>query len=121
MHMKATINISEMENVVYEAAKKILSESLFHRTYREGKPEKASDVIRGNGWDGVVVSKQPNEMIIRIHPESDAVFPDSSESLPFEELVNDLNIYYEDKGVSARAEGMDEYNGRLGYFIRIKK
>lgn len=113
---------SEVAQVVYGAVKQALNEmNWFHREYREGKPEKASDVIRGNGWDGKVISKKPGEIILSVRQDYDAVFPDFSESLPFEELVEDLNIFYQDNGKQLRAEGLDDYNGRMGYFIKVSK
>lgn len=116
------LNESEVHEVVYGAVKKLLNEmNWFHREYREGKPEKASDVIRGNGWDGKVIAKNPGEMILSVRQDYDAVFPDFSESLPFEQLIEDLNIYYEDKGSPLRAESIEEYNGRGGYLIRISR
>lgn len=113
---------SEVANIVYGAVKKSLNEmNWFHREYQEGKPQKASDVIRGNGWDGNVVSKKPGEMVLLVRQDYDAVFPDTSESLPFDELVEDLNIFYQDNGKPFRAEGLDDYNGKYGYYIRVTR
>ena len=119
---KMKLNEEQVKNIVYESVKKIISEGLFHRTYREGKPNSASDVIKGNGWDGRVVNKTPSEITIRVYHNSDAVFGQSAEQvLPFEELIQDLNIYYEDKGAKCRAFGSEEFNGKSGSYITIKK
>ena len=113
---------SEVAKIVYGAVKKSLNEmNWFHRSYPEGNPQKASDVIRGNGWDGKVVSKKPNEMVLCVYQDSDAVFGDTSESLPFEQLVEDLNIYYQSKGAHFKAESLDEYDGKGGYLIRVSR
>jgi len=117
---KIELSENEIIGIVYAAAKKSLNEmNLLHRTYNEGKPQKASEVIRGNGWDGKVVSKQPGEMILDLHQSSDALIPDTSESLPFEQLVEDLNIFYQDNGLPLRATALENYNGQMGYFIKV--
>lgn len=122
MNSKVNLSESEVQKIVYKTVKNAINEmNFFHREYREGKPEKAADVIRGNGWDGNVISKKPGEMIVKVRQDFDAIAPDTSESLPFEQLVEDLNIFYEDKGSSLRAESLESFNGRYGYFIRISK
>ena len=117
---KLKLNENEIVAIVYNATKKMLSEGLFRRTRPEGKPQKASDVIKGNGWKAVTADKGPNFLVLRCYKSNDAVFA-VDESLPFEELVEDLNIYYQDKGVRTRAEGMEEYNGQAGCFIKVSK
>lgn len=118
---------SEVKQVIYETVKKLLKESTvnemnwFHREYPEGKPQKASEVIRGNGWDGKVISKKPGEIVLSVRQDYDAVFPDFSESLPFEQLIEDLNIFYEDNGKPFKAESIEEYNGKGGYLIRVSR
>ena len=114
------LNESELTQIVYKSVKKLLNEGLFHRTYPEGKPQNVADVIHGNGWKAYIKSKTPNEIIIRCYYDNDAWFP-TDESLPFDELVKDINIYYEDKGVSVRAFPMEEYNGESGAFIALRK
>lgn len=97
---------SELKQVIYNATKKILSENFTHRTYWDGKPQKLSDVFIANGWKPVLISKDANSMTIRVYKHVDSVLYD--EPLPFEELVEDINIYFEDKGSPCRATGNEE-------------
>lgn len=111
------LNENEIKNVVYSSVKKILNENLFYRTRPEGKPQKASDVITGNGWTARTVKKDENEITIRCYHNSDSLFG-YDEPLPFDELVEDLNIYFEDKGSPLRAEGEETEHGA---FITVRK
>lgn len=119
MSIKNTIKLDENEitKVVYEATKKALNEGFYYRTYPEGKPEKASDVITGNGWSARVVSKEPGKIVLKCHQNSDSWLA-LDDVLPFDELVEDLNIYYEDKGLPIRATGEDNDEG---WFITVQR
>lgn len=114
---KTNFSESDLKTVVYESVKKILKEGLFNRTRMEGNPQKASDVIRGNGWSAKTVRKDANELVLRCYKNNDAVFA-TDDSLPFNELVEDLNIYFEDKGSPMRAFGEENEQGSL---ITIRK
>ena len=110
-------NENEIKNVVYSAVKKVMNEGLFYRTRPEGKPEKASDVITGNGWTARTVSKENGCLVMRCYKNNDAILG-TDDSLPFDELVEDLNIYFEDKGSPLRAEGKEDESGA---FITVRK
>lgn len=118
---KVQLNENQIAQIVYNSVKSILKEGLFNRTYREGKPKNAAEVINGNGWKGYIVDRNPNELVIRVYKNSDSILSSFDDVLPFEELVEDLNIYYEDKGAKCRAYGSEEYNGEQGAFITIRK
>ena len=111
------LNESEIQNVVYSAVKKIINEGILYRTRPEGKPQKASEVITGNGWIARTVKKDANSITMRCYTNSDSLFG-FDEPLPFDELVEDLNIYFEDKGSPLRATGEETENGA---FITVKK
>ena len=117
---KLKLNESEITEIVYNATKKMLKEGLFRRTRPEGKPQNASDVITGNGWRAVIADRGTGFLVLKCYESNDAVFA-FDESLPFNELVEDLKIYYQGKNSRTRVEGMEEYNGKQGYFIRISK
>ena len=108
---------SEVQSIVYEAVKKALNEGFMYRTRPEGKPKSAYDVIKGNGWGATTVDKDQRQIILRVFNNSDS-WMRMDDPLPFEELVEDLNIYYEDKGSTCRAYG-EEKDG--GLFITIVK
>lgn len=119
------LNETQITKMVYESVRKILKEGIFTRTRPEGKPQNVADVIHGNGWKAYIKDKKmrngkPVEIIIRCYENNDAWFP-TDESLPFEELVEDINIYYQGKGSSVRAYPMEEYNGIRGAFISLRK
>jgi hypothetical protein len=111
------LNENEIKNVVYSSVKTLLKEGFLGRTMAEGKPEKASDVIRNNGWSVKVLSRNANEMVLRCFEHNDS-WLGTNDSLPFNELVEDLNIYFEDKGSPLRAEGNEDENGSI---ITIRK
>lgn len=93
--------------------------NFFRRKYWEGKPQKASDVLLGNNWTARIVEKEKGRIVIRCYRDGGSMFG-HDDPLPFDELVEDLNIYYEDKGSPLRARGMDGYNGQEGSYIEIK-
>jgi hypothetical protein len=111
------LNEQELKTIVYDSVKNILKEGIFYRTRPEGKPKSASDVIKGNGWTARVVSKDANSVTIRCYTHSDSLFG-MDDPLPFDELVEDLNIYYEDKGSPCRAEGQETDKGA---FITVRR
>jgi hypothetical protein len=116
MNKNIKLTESEVAKIVSDATKKILSESFFHRTYREGKPQKISDVFLGNGWKPVTVAKDANSITVRVYKHVDSFLYD--EPLPFEELADDLNVYFEDKKSPCRATGWEDENGS---FVKITK
>lgn len=116
MNDKVKISEAGLKKIVYEATTRILSEGLFSRTRFEGKPQKASEVIIGNGWKPVVVSKDKDSITLRVYHNANCVLA-FDEPLPFEELVEDLNIYFEGKNSPLRATGYEEG----GSFIKISK
>lgn len=99
--------------------KKQLTEGLFSSPYMEGKPQKISDVFKGNGWKYRVIMRNPDNIIVRCYTDNNNLM--RRNYLPFEELVEDLNIYFQDKNSRCRAQGMEEYNGVQGAFISIMK
>lgn len=121
MEKKQTLNRKEIEEIVYNSTMKLLKEGLFHRTYQEGAPKSAAEVIRGNGWDGYIADNKPNDKVIRVYKNSDAVFSAGDDCLPFEQLVEDLKIYYQDKGINCSVEPIEDYGGKKGSYIRIRR
>ena len=117
---KSKLNENELTKIVYDSVKKLMNEGLFRRTRMEGKPQKISDVLKGNGWKGSAVQNDGRTMVIKCYENNDAVFNFDS-SLPFDQLVEDLNIYFQDKGSRIRATAMEEYNGEEGNFIKLVK
>jgi hypothetical protein len=111
MSNQIKLNESELSEVVYRAVKKTLNEmNLFHRTRFEGKPQKIQDVFKGNGWKCKKISKGQNELVVRCFKDNDAILG-TDDSLPFDELVQDFNIYFEDKKSPVRAYGDDREDG----------
>ena len=112
------INISEekLNSIISSSIKKHLDEGFLYRTRPEGKPQNLNDVIKGNGWKARLVSKTPEEMVLRLYRDSDS-FLGYDDPLPFEELVEDINIYFEDKPSHLRASGYFDN----GSFIKISR
>ena len=113
------VSLKDIKSIVYEATKRMLKEDILNREYPEGSPQKPSDVITGNGWTGETVSRSETELVLRVYKNSgSATFGDT---MSLEELVDDLNTFYEHKNYQSRAESAEEYNGEEGSFIIVRK
>ena len=120
MDKRRKLTEADVTNMVYESVKKILNEGLFNRTYMEGKPQNLLDVLKGNGWGGNVVEKANGQIVLRVYTKSDAVFSNGDDSLSLEDLVEDVKIYYQDKGKNVSVSSTYDYNGQEGAFLIIK-
>ena len=110
---------TQIKNIVTECVKKIMNEGWFSKkSQMPEKPQSVNDVFKGNGWYYTVVDKVPGDFVVRCYVSNSSSL---RTALPFEELVEDVNIYYEDKGLPIKAEGMEEYNGTEGAFMRVRK
>ncbi len=116
MRKNIELNASELTYIIKESVGQILEGIFSKKQNFPEKPQKASDVIRANGWTGKTVDKAPNMVVIRCYPDAPMW-----KVLPFDDLVEDLNIYYQHKGVPCKATGLDEYNGQRGGFIVVKR
>lgn len=96
------VSEKQIEEMVYMSVKKALNESVFGDKfdgYKEGNPKKLKDVIIGDGW-GFTVQKlvqngDSKECTIYQNPHGHSLSP--------KELVEDVNVYLEDKGYNMRA------------------
>lgn len=115
----AKFNLSEnqLHTIISESIKKHLNEFFFNKKLPEN-PQTAADVLKTNGWIYKVVSSGPGEKIIRCYVSNNSSM---RTALPFEELVDKLNAYYQEKGSPIKADGMEEYNGTEGAFMRVRK
>jgi len=115
---KINITENQLNKIISESITRHLNEFFGRKQQMPEKPQSASDVLKGNGWVYKVVSSKPGEKVIRCYVSNNSSF---RTALPFEELVEDLNIYYQDKGLPIKADGMEEYNGTEGAFMRVRK
>lgn len=120
MDKKRKLTEADVTNMVYNSVKQLLKESLTHRTYMEGKPQNLFDELKGNGWGGNIVEKANGQLVLRVYKKSDAIFSNGDDSLSLEELVEDVKIYYQDKGKNVSVSSTYDYNGQEGAFLIIK-
>lgn len=118
------ITEKDLTSLVKESVERILKEGNLMNTlqgsYREGKPTSIKDVIIANGWAVYkTVRRNANGMVIAVCKHTPMFRYDS---LDFEDLVEDLNIYFQNnnKNLVAIAAQDDDYNDR-GELIEFKK
>lgn len=131
--MKITKNI--VDTMVKETIDKLISENAFPENFfsnikdkakefvtgREqlyDDPQTASQLMSADGWTGKTWEKLPNGLVVRCYTKSSGI---ASEVLDFEELVDDLNYYYQKKQLPLQAKGMLEYKGEEGAFLVVTK
>lgn len=82
------------------------------------EPQSASQLMSADGWTGKILEKLPNGLIIRCYTKNSG---GASQVLDFEELVDDLNYYYQKRNLPIQAKGMMEYKGEEGAFLQVIK
>lgn len=82
------------------------------------EPQTASQLLSADGWTGTTLEKLPNGLIIRCYTKNSS---GASQVLDFEELVDDLNYYYQKRNLPIQAKGMMEYKGEEGTFLQVTK
>lgn len=82
------------------------------------EPQSASQLMSADGWTGNTMEKLPNGLIIRCYTKSSGI---ASQVLDFEELIDDLNYYYQKRNLPIQAKGMMEYKGEEGAFLQVIK
>jgi hypothetical protein len=118
MQKKNKVTVDDVKKIVYESVKKIMKED---REYMEGNPQSVLDVLKSDGWNGRMVENSPNRKVVRVFTTSNEPFTVRGDSLDFEELVDDIRVYYSHKGLKVNVEGVEEYNGKQGAFIIFNK
>lgn len=127
------ITEKDLTNLVKESVERILKEesrrekmanesimNALQGSYKEGKPTSIKDVINANGWMVYkTVRKDARGMVIAVCKHTPMFRYDS---LDFNDLIEDLNIYFQDnnKSLVAKAVEDDNYNDR-GELIELSR
>ena len=107
----------EVLYIVNESVKGIInSGNLFQDNKLEGNPQSLKDVFYSDGW----TAKSFGGGVFQCFHNSNDFR--TREYLPFEELVEDINIYFEDNNLPYVARAIDAPNGEdRGEFIKFFK
>ena len=120
MEKKMKITEQELSNIVTTAVKKVLSESFhFRRPRPEGNPQKLADVIKADGWRATKTAQDATGFTLLFFRSGES-FLGYDEPLSFEDLVEDIKIYLEDKHAPFRAESFYG-EGDNGSYIKFIK
>lgn len=117
------LTIYREEYVNMKTLKKVINEGIWNAIknyadrmgegdrYKEGKPNTIDEVITGNGWKiHKVLEKTPQRAVIAVCVNRPLWREDA---LEYEELIDDLNVYFKDRGLNTVASALD--NSEYGY------
>ena len=113
--MKLTPN--EVENIVSEAVKSIIKEGFWFKDNKlEGKPTNLKDLFYSDGWTFQRLPKG----VFKCFTNNNSLR--TREYLPFEELVEDVNIFFEDNNLQFIAKAIQAPEGEdRGSFFKVFK
>ena len=85
----------------------------------EGKPKNLRDVFFSDGWTyKKIQTNDKHNIIIQCFTNNNSL--STREYLPFDELLDDINIFYEDTGGNYKAERIEPTdNQQKGEFVKI--
>lgn len=118
--MTKILNESDLKAYI---KKTLLKEGLlgFGKAPAEQKKEevKIKDVIMRDGWKPYsFIKNEPEEKILRVVLNRTVLGPDP---LEFEELVDDINVYFEDRNSPWQASIYGDFNDGAAYIHFTKK